>query len=48
MVTVYTSPVPIIPHLTNTGLALYKNILSPAIHRASPVYSRWTYIFGQG
>jgi len=27
-----------------TGLALYKNILLPAIHRASPVYSQIEYI----
>jgi len=27
-----------------TWLALYKNILSPAIHRASPVYSQMRYI----
>ena len=31
-----------------TGLALCKSIHSPAIHRASPVYSRWTYTFAQG
>ena len=29
---------------TATGLALYKNILLPAIHRASPVYSQMEYI----
>ena len=49
-VTVYTSPVPIYPIWLYTGLALYKNILSPAIHRAGPVYSgpvysRWKYIW---
>ena len=27
-----------------TGLALYKNILLPAIHRASPLYSQMAYI----
>jgi len=27
-----------------TGLALYKNILSPAIHRASPVYSQMVFL----
>jgi len=27
-----------------TGLTLYKNILLPAIHKASPVYSQMAYI----
>ena len=30
--------------LSATGLALCKNIRSPAIHRASPVYSQMRYI----
>ena len=33
-----------VPEYIATGLALYKNILLPAIHKASPVYSQMAYI----